>query len=370
MPLKKYLSHLKYFDWLLFFAVVVLLCFGLAALYSIAKSFDEPNFLNLKKQIIFAVTGLILAVIISFFNYNLLKSYGRPVLMVSLILLLAVLFLGATFHGTTGWLNIFGLTVQPVELAKLGLIIILAKFFSDNFRVISDLKFILISGLVTAIFFILTVLQPDFGSALLLFLIWFLLLLIAGVRRLHLISLVALLVIIFAGAWFFLFADYQKDRILTFINPAADPYGRGYHIRQATIAIGAGGITGRGLGFGSQSQLKFLPASQTDFIFAVIAEELGLVGAVLVLSFFTLFFWRLIIIAKRAPDNFGLFLILSGSVWLFSQFFINVGMNVGLLPVTGIGLPFLSYGGSFLLVSLLLVGIAESVASRSVKYKV
>ena len=174
-----------------------------------------------------------------------------------------------------------------------------------------------------------------------------------------------ILIIILILSWFFLFQDYQKDRIVTFFNPAADPYDTGYHVRQAVTAVGAGGFLGRGLGFGSQSQLKFIPASQTDFIFAVIAEELGFLGVGLVLFFWGLIFWRLIRAAKMARDNFTLLFIFGVSALFFSQIIINIGMNIGIVPVTGISLPFLSYGGSFLLTSLILVGIIESMIIRN-----
>ena len=164
--------------------------------------------------------------------------------------------------------------------------------------------------------------------------------------------------------------DYQKDRIITFVDPSHDPYGSGYHVRQAVIGVGSGQLTGRGLASGSQSQLKFIPASQTDFIFAVIAEELGFLGSALILIFYFIFFYRVIHIAKKARDDFALYLVLGASVLLFCQFFINVGMNVGILPVTGIGLPFISYGGSFLIASFILAGIIESVAMRSIKYRI
>lgn len=369
MQIKKYLFHFKYFDWLLFFSAVVLICFGLAAIYSVAKSFDEPNYFNLQKQIIIGMAGIGLAVVISFFDFHFLRSYVYIFLGVAVVLLVSVLFFGRTIQGTTGWLQLFSLTFQPVELAKISLIIFLAKFFSEKFRQIPDYKFLLYSGSVSFVFFILTILQPDFGSALLLFLIWFLLIVIAGIKRSYIVLIILILAAIFLFSWFFLLKDYQKDRISVFFNPNNDPYYRGYHVRQAIIAVGSGGVLGRGLGLGSQSQLKFLPASQTDFIFAVLAEELGFLGAGLLVGFFLLFFYRLAQIAKRAPDNFSLFLVLGIMVLLFSQFFINVGMNIGLLPVTGIGLPYVSYGGSFLISCLIMVGIVESVAVRSIKYR-
>ena len=171
--------------------------------------------------------------------------------------------------------------------------------------------------------------------------------------------------ILFSFAWFFLFADYQKDRILTFFNPQSDPYDRGYQVHQAVIAVGSGGLFGRGLGFGSQSQLKFIPASQTDFIFAVIAEELGFFGVSLVLFLWGVIFYRLLKAANQMKDNFSTLFIFGASLLFFVQIFVNIGMNIGLVPVTGIPLPLLSSGGSFLIVSLAIFGLAESMIIRN-----
>ena len=169
----------------------------------------------------------------------------------------------------------------------------------------------------------------------------------------------------FIVAWFFLFQDYQRDRILTFIDPSLDPLGRGYNVHQSIIAVGAGRLFGRGLGFGSQSQLKFIPESQTDFIFAVIAEELGFVGVIFIISFFGLIFYRMYKIVKGARDDFGMFLVLLIMALIFVQVFINIGMGVGLLPVTGISLPFVSYGGSFLVTAMMLLGIVLNIHKKS-----
>jgi rod shape determining protein RodA len=195
--------------------------------------------------------------------------------------------------------------------------------------------------------------------------LWFGMLFLIGVKKSHLLIILLIISLLLVGAWFFAFKDYQKARIISFLNPSSDPLGRGYNILQSKIAVGAGGLFGRGLGFGSQSQLKFIPESQTDFIFAVIAEELGFVGIFLVLGIFGIFFWRAIKIAKKVRDDFASFLILGISVLFLIQIFINVGMNIGLVPVAGIGLPFLSYGGSSLVVNLAMVGIIESIAART-----
>ncbi len=363
MGLKKYLAALKRFDWILLSAVILLVCFSLAAIYSITISFETPDFLNFKKQVIFAIVGLILLFIISFLDYRFWRVAASLIYSLAVVLLVVVLFFGQIIHGTKGWFSALGLTFQPVEIAKLALIFSLAVFLSK--KDIKEFKNFLTTGVLTAIMCILVLIQPDFGSALILFLIWFLLVFLVGTKKKFLAAVAGLMILFFIASWFFLFASYQKDRILTFFNPQAAPYDQGYQVQQAIIAVGAGGLMGRGLGFGSQSQLKFIPASQTDFIFAVIAEELGFLGVVLILFFWGVILYRLIRAMSRTKDEFASFFILGISILFFVQVFINIGMNVGLLPVTGIPLPFLSYGGSFLLASLIMIGLVESIIIRS-----
>jgi len=370
MAVKKILFNLKYFDWQLLVVTIILISFGLSALYSVALSQGEQELTNFKKQIVFFLLGFFLIFALSLFDYNLFQSYSLFIYIGSAALLILVLFLGITLRGTTGWFNILGVNFQPVEIAKLALIIFLADLFSREAKRKDFFSFIIISGLAALLLFILVLFQPDFGSALVLFLIWLLTILIIGVRKRYLVILAVILILAIVMAWFFVFADYQKDRIRTFLDPASDPYGRGYHVTQSVIAIGAGELFGRGLGFGSQSQLKFIPAAQTDFIFAVLAEELGLLGVTLVILCFAYLFYRIIKIAKSAPTDFALFLSLGIGALFFSQFFINTGMNLGIMPVTGISLPFLSYGGSFLVMSMVMIGILESIAIRSTKYRV
>ncbi|MFA6537736.1 MAG: FtsW/RodA/SpoVE family cell cycle protein, partial [Patescibacteria group bacterium] len=208
------------------------------------------------------------------------------------------------------------------------------------------------------------ILQPDFGSALVLLGIWFIMLLLTGVKK-NILATILLVGVLLSGlAWGAFLQDYQKDRIKVFLNPTADPLGSGYNVTQAIIAIGSGNFWGRGLGFGSQSQLKFIPEAQTDFIFAVIAEELGFLGVAMVFALFGVIFWRLMILAKTASDDFGQFLIIGIMAVLLIHLTVNIGMNLGVMPVMGISLPFVSYGGSFLITCFVLMGLAQSVAVR------
>jgi rod shape determining protein RodA len=230
---------------------------------------------------------------------------------------------------------------------------------------VSDLKVLANSFFLAALPAGLTILQPDFGGAVTILAVWFLLMFVAGVRRRHLLALAVSALAIGLVGWFLFLQDYQKERVLTFIDPGRAPLTRGYNITQAKIAIGSGGLFGRGLGYGSQSQLRFLPEAQTDFIFAVIAEELGFVAVLAIFLLFLAIFRRALALASRSPDNFALFLALGLALNLFVGFTINVGMNLGLMPVTGIALPFLSAGGSSLLASWIIIGLIQSVAARS-----
>jgi rod shape determining protein RodA len=358
---RNFFENLRKFDWVLIIAVFLLFSLGLAAIYSVDLSRDDSAS-NFNKQIIFGVIGFVLLIAFGLINYSAYWVHGKAIYITVLSLLLLVLFLGTTLRGTRGWFVFGGLGFQPVEIAKIGLIIVLAKFFSNRFQQFFVAKHIIVSFVLTLFLMIPVLMQPDLGSASIMLGIWFVLLLIIGLQRKYMIMLLVALLIFVTIAWSFVLQDYQKDRITSFLNPTADPLGAGYNVSQSIIAIGSGYIWGRGLGFGSQSQLKFIPESQTDFIFAVIAEELGLFGVLLVLGFWGVIFYRLIIIAKKARNDFGLFIAL-GIASLFSlHMLINIGMNMGVMPVTGISLPFLSYGGSFLLVSLIMIGIAESVA--------
>jgi len=359
------MENLRKFDWILFLAVFLLFCFGLAAIYSVSLGSGSPDFNDFKKQIVFGVIGLAILFIFGLANYTAWRVYSRIIFSLVFILLMFVLLFGATVHGTKGWFLIYGLGFQPVELAKVALIILLAKFFSNRLQRFQVGKHIIVSLALCLLLALPVLFQPDLGSAMILFGIWFVLLALTGIKFKFFLLLFLIFVIIAVASWGFILKDYQKDRIMVFLNPQNDPLGGGYNVSQSIIAIGSGKFFGRGLGFGSQSQLKFIPETKTDFIFAVIAEELGFLGVFIILGLWGLIFYRLMRIAKRARDDFGLFLVLGIMSLFLLHLVINIGMNMGVTPVMGISLPFLSYGGSFLVVSLSLIGIAESVAVRN-----
>jgi len=362
---KKIYLYLKNFDWILFSPILLLICFGLVEIYSVALGQGGNNFLNFKKQVIFCVVGLIILFIVASIDWHNLYIYSNYIYIFGLILLVAVLFFGHSVRGTRGWFNLGGLGLQPVELVKFVLILFLAKYFSGVSLKTNPLKHFIISGAGAAVFIALVAMQPDFGSALILVSIWLSMIVIAGFNKKY-FAIIFLIVAITGGTlWSVYFKEYQKQRILTFLNPSYNPLDQGYNIAQAIIAVGAGGMMGRGIGFGSQSQLKFLPESQNDFIFAVVSEELGFLGAMLVILFFSLFFYRCLANIKKINNDFGIFFILGAISLIFIEMFINIGMNIGILPVVGISLPFLSYGGSAMIANLLIVGVIESIIIKS-----
>ncbi|MDO8668430.1 MAG: FtsW/RodA/SpoVE family cell cycle protein [bacterium] len=361
----KLIIYFKNFDWILFTSVILLVCFGLAEIYSVALGSSQLDLLNFKKQILFIFIGVILLFLLAGFDYYSLRSYSKYFYVIGIILLIGVLFFGQTIRGTKGWYNLMGFNLQPVEFIKFVLILFLAKYFSSASPRTEELKRLLISGSGALLFIVLVLVQPDFGSAFVLFLSWLSMVVLVGFNKKYFLAIGLILAVIFSGAWSFALQDYQKQRIVTFLNPSFNPLSQGYNVSQAIIAVGAGGIIGRGIGFGSQSQLKFLPEAQTDFIFAVVAEELGFSGVLLILLFFGIFFYRCLYHLKRVNNDFGIFFILGSMSLIFIEMFINIGMNLGILPVVGISLPFLSYGGSGMISSLMLVGVIESIIIRS-----
>jgi rod shape determining protein RodA len=226
---------------------------------------------------------------------------------------------------------------------------------------IRDIKHIFISGFYALLPLVLVLLQPDFGSAMIVLFIWLGMVSVSGISKLHLFLVLLSGAVIFTSLWFFAFAPYQKARIYNFVNPLADIHKTGYNVFQSTVAVGSGQILGKGLGFGTQSRLKFLPVPQSDFIFAAFAEEWGFVGCALILLFYALIIWRILRLASLGGSNFEILFGLGMAIFLMSHIFVNIGMNLGLLPVTGIPLPFMSYGGSHLLTEFAGLGILMSM---------
>lgn len=351
------------FDWVLAVAMFLLLGLSLAAIYSVDLS-RGTELVLFKKQALAIAVGFILFVVASATQRTWFRTYAKYWYAGALLLLILVLFLGATIRGTRGWFVLEGFSFQPVELAKLGVIMMLAYVIANFSRRFERPLFFVGTAVLAGFAGVLVMLQPDFGSVVIIGSVWFGLMLLVGARRRQVLLFVGAALLVSVAAWLWLLKPYQKDRVFTFINPQRDALGAGYNSTQATIAIGAGEFFGRGLGFGSQSQLRFLPEAQTDFIFSVIAEELGFVGAVALIICYGVMLWRLTQISARSPDDFSATVVAGIAILFFVQFMLIVGANLGLLPITGVTLPLVSYGGSSLVVSMLMLGMAESMVEK------
>ncbi len=347
------------FDFTLFFAVLGLSLMGLVTMYS---HVGDNLFFN--RQIIWITVATIALLLAMVPDYRSLRT-GNTVFyffLITVALLVLVLFIGEITLGAQSRFNFGFFSLQPADPAKLVLILVLAKYFAKRHEQIGDFKHIIISGIYAVCIFGLVFIQPDFGSAAILFLVWFGMVLVSGIKFRHLLTVFLLGAITFGAMWQFVFFDYQKERIMTFLNPLADIQGAGYNAFQSTVAIGSGGVLGKGIGYGTQSKLLFLPEYETDFIFAAYAEEWGLIGVFLLFTLFALVIWRLLHHANRGATNFER-LFASGVAILFvAHFFIHIGMNIGLLPVTGTTIPFLSYGGSHLITELIAVGMVMGMS--------
>lgn len=353
-------------DWILIIAVSLLVAIGLTALYSVSAMGDTVNLDHFKKQIIATVLGFGLTLFFASFDYRVLLDYSTKLYFGGLIVLIAVFLLGTTVRGTTGWIGIGGFNFQPVEIVKLIMIIFLASFLSKKKTEFGISMRLFVSFVLISLPIALIIKQPDFGSAAIIIITWLGMIVMAGIDKKNIFILVAIACVgIFSGSM--VIKDYQKERLINFINPEQDPQGSGYNVLQSIVAVGSGGIFGKGLGHGSQSQLNFLPEKHTDFIFAVIAEELGLFGSAMVLLLFGVVFYRMKEAARLAQDNFGYLLAIGVIIMLFVQMFVNIGMNIGVAPVAGVPLPFVSYGGSSLIAVLASIGIIQSIYMRRMK---
>jgi rod shape determining protein RodA len=352
---------LKKIDWMLVFFILPILAAGLVTMKSFTPLENGGDFF--RKQIIWVLVAFAVFFIFSCIDFRFLK---RTDVLISLFLffcflLLVLIVLGHISHGHKSWFN-FGLFFfQPVDLMKLILVLVLAKYFSRRHVEIHDIKHIFISLFYVFIPLILVLLQPDFGSAMIILFIWLGMVLVSGISKLHLFLVILSGAVIFASLWFFVFAPYQKARIYNFINPGTDIHKTGYNVFQSTIAVGSGQFTGKGLGFGTQSRLKFLPVPQSDFIFAAFSEEWGFVGSTLILLLYCLVIWRILAVASLGATNFEILFGMGMAIFFMSHILVNIGMNLGLLPVTGIPLPFMSYGGSHLLTEFAGLGILMSM---------
>lgn len=357
----KFFSKKINYDWIAVASVLFLLLTGLIAIYSLSLETEKEVFNNFQKQLTYLGFSLVGFVVLSLIDYRIWKSYSGLLYLTGVVLLILVLFFGSNIRGTSGWFKLGFFNVQPVELMKLFLIISLAKYFSQVGSNQLRLHSVLVSFAYTAIPAFLAAKQPDMGSAMVMVVIWFGMLFFAGLKKKYVFVLAVLGILIAVFGWGVVLNDYQQQRIQTFLNPETDPLGSGYNVIQSMVAVGSGGVHGKGIGHGSQSQLNFLPEKHTDFIFATIAEESGLIGVSLVLGMLWLLLLRMKKTADNSKDFFGRLVVGGVMIMIFFQTFVNIGMNVGIMPIAGLSLPFLSYGGSFLITTLVAFGLTQSV---------
>jgi rod shape determining protein RodA len=351
--------HWRSFDFVLLGVALLLVIYGVAMISSATRG--TPDMADLwQRQALYALSGLALMLFVAAFDYRFYQNLHRTLYIVIIALLVVVFVVGETSHGVQRWIG--ASAIQPSEIAKVVIIISLAKLLADRDGEMDKLRNLLLSLGYVLIPMILIYMQPNLGTALTLGFIWLTMAVMAGVRLFHLGLLTGAGVLASPLAWFVL-QDYMRQRILLFINPQGNPDDY-YNVQQALISIGSGGWLGKGFGNGTQSQLHFLRVRHTDFIFSVIGEELGLLGAIVLFALFIILLWRILRIAVTAQDPFGRLICVGVAAVIFFQTTINLGVNLGLMPVTGLPLPFVSYGGSSLWTFFIALGLVENVAMR------
>jgi rod shape determining protein RodA len=352
----------KRLDWILIGSLVPLFIWSLLTLKAVGGADDYFFY----RQIAWIGIGFFVMFAIALVEWRTFSHSGVVLfLYLGLISLLLLLFISGTrVKGALSWFAFSAASFQPAEAMKLILILILAKYFSYRHIDIARFRHILITGLYTAVPVLLILLQPDLGSAVIIISIWIGMTMVAGIRLHHFLLLAGMGAVFMVASWYYVLEPYQQQRIITFLNPAADPQGSGYNALQSMIAVGSGQLFGKGVGYGSQSRLQFLPESHTDFIFAAFAEEWGLMGVVLLFVFLGIFLWRVLAISASSPTNFSKLFAIGFSIFIVVQGTIHAGMNMGLLPITGITFPFMSYGGSSLLILFIGIGILQNMYSH------
>ena len=357
-------------DYTLLFTVVILCFYGLLVLYSstrLATTEGSDPYFFVKRQSLWALLGFLFLTIIIFIDYHNLERYSKVIYFGAIILLIMVIISGRTTYGARRWLVIGPFDFQPSEFSKVALIVFLADFLSKNKPKFDNFFYYLLPFAYTGLLILLVFMQPDLGTSLVYFAILIVMLFVVGIKIKFLLFTFLAALSSVPVLWVFL-KDYQKNRLILFLNPNLDPLGGGYNVIQSRIAIGSGGFLGNGIFSGIQSQLNFLPAQHTDFIFSVIGEELGFLGAAFLLGIYVIILWRGIKIALEARDLLGTLLAAGSVSFLFFHIVVNIGMAMGMLPATGLPLPFLSYGGSFMMSNLVVIGILLNVELHKIKW--
>lgn len=354
------------FDPLLLLAVIGLVGYGTLLIYSGSLSnWGEPSLSQLShpvmRQVIFAALGIIALLVASRLDYKILAPLSLAMYIVSLAMLVYVLFAGQTEYGSSRWISIAGTQVQPSEIAKVTTVILLAKFLADSEAQLASLRVFVTSLLIAGVPAALVLVEPDLGSALVFGALWLAMVIIAGVRAAYIGGALLLAVGIAPLALWQLAHGYQLKRLEVWIDPESDPTGAGFNILQAEVSIGSGGFWGKGFTQGSQTQLDYLRTQTTDYVFSVGAEELGFVGAMVLFGLFVLLLFRCVRVAGLSDDVFGRLIAVGIASFILFQVFVNIAVNIRLLPVTGVPLPLVSAGGSSLVTILAALGILQSI---------
>ncbi len=356
------LKRIKELDYVLIFSALLISAIGILSIYS-------SNPALYVRQMIFVAVGFVVMFFVSFIDWRSFRENSYVILVVYFLSLLSLygLFLFApTIRGVQRWYRVGDFLLDPGEIFKIVIIILLAKYFSTRHVEMYKFSHIILSGIYVLIPAFLIFRQPDLGSAIILIIMWMGVLLISGIKLKHFLILFFIGVIVLSAGWMFFLEDYQRDRAIAFINPQLDPQGIGWGQSQAQIAIGSGGLLGKGIGSGTQTQYGFLPEPETDFIFSAIGEEMGFVGVSVLIVAFAIFLWRIMLVVLRSRTNFPRLFASGFAILILTQVFINMGMNLGLLPIIGTPLPLVSYGGSSLLFVFIGLGILQSI-KRDIK---
>jgi rod shape determining protein RodA len=359
------ISHLKKIDWLMVGSAMMLVSIGLISIYSI--SLGRGDMLNFEKQIVFFLIGIVIMIGMSFYDWRGLQQNSYFILLLYFICVLSLvglLFFAPEIRGIRSWYKIGSFSFDPIGVTTIVLIVLLAKYFSTRHIEMYRLPQIVLSGVYIFIPFILIARQPDLGSAMILAALWLGILVISKIKLRHFLILFFCALILIGLSWFLFLKEYQKERIMSFLVPQTEVLGINWSQTQSKIAIGSGGFFGKGFGQGSQTQKGFLSEPYNDFIFSAIAEEFGLVGISIMLFLYVIFIWRIMKIAVSDSYNFARLFASGIIIVLFSQIFIHIGMNLAILPVIGLTLPLVSYGGSNLIAIFLGLGILQSIKTH------
>ena len=358
---------LKNMDWGILICIVILLIVGLVGLFSATQG---SNYEEFKKQIMWLAISIPIMIILTFVDYNTISKISPILYIIIIIALIAVLFT-ESINGATSWFNVGAVSIQPAEFAKVIVIIALATYISriqENGKdQISRPTRLLLALIIVAVPVLLIIKQPDYGTALTFIVATIFILFASGIKKRYIFIGILLVAILLPTLYFFVLPEHAKTRIDVFLNPDLDPRGAGYNVIQSKLAIGAGEFWGMGLFKGNQTQLGFLYPKTTDFIFAVIGEEMGFVVAATVIITYVVLITRAIFIAKTAKDNLGSYMAIGIAGILLFHMTENIGMTMGLLPITGVPLPFVSYGGSSLLTNLMMIGLLLNISGRRQK---